>query len=191
MKMKKSSLILGITFFSTILSLNLSAQDNIASMDVSLGMAEVAKLANGSSAPISLTLTAGAAGEAVVTDVVNDDGRLLISSVLGTASITRKITASVAGVPAGTLLKLRALDPTGGSGAVGAVGTVNATIQTLNATAVTLVTAIGSCYSGTTLGTSGYPLEFTYSVGSTDDYDQIRASGGATATVTFTLAAES
>jgi len=158
---------------------------NVATSTLTLGVPEVSLLKT-SAGIISLTLSQRNAGESV--DPVKSDStaRLLVSSVItsATRTLSAKITAGT--VPAGTQLQLIAKSPN--ANFVGTSGTLGSAI-TLDATDRPLITGIGTCYSGTG-ASDGYQLKFTYGIDTNPaTYGALRATTGVQIVVTLTLTA--
>lgn len=189
MSINKKLFVLGVFLTMNMCIATIFAQDptNTATNVVSLGMPEVYLLAS-NSPTVNLTLTPQTAGNAVVSSVSDSTARILISSVIA-ESQPRTMTAAISNgsVPAGTTLKLVARTPN--SNFIGTAGTFASEI-TLSSTNQNLITGIGTCYSGTSAD-DGYKMRYTYGLPtSTSAYDQIRASGGTSITITFTLSAD-
>lgn len=170
----------------TLLSINAKAVDtNVASSTLTLGVPEVSLLrANGG--VITLSLQHQDAGMSIETSKSDSTTRLLVSSVItsATRTLSAKITAGT--IPSGTLLKLIAMQPN--ASFVGTSGSLAAQV-TLDATDRPVVTGIGTCYSGTG-ASDGYPLKFTYSLDTNPaTYGSLRATTGTQIVVTLTLTA--
>ncbi|MDP4276704.1 MAG: hypothetical protein Q8914_03625 [Bacteroidota bacterium] len=184
--MKKRTLILGAVMIGAMCGYTVLGQT--ATNDLSLGMPEVLLLKSNSTT-VNLTLTPQEAGLPVLSSLSNSDARVLVSSVVS-GTQTRTMTASISAgtVPAGTYLKIQALTPN--TNFVGTAGTMGSEATLVNGgDAQIIITGIGTCYSGTA-SDDGYGLKYTYGIsGSTADYALIRASGGASVTVTLTLSA--
>ena len=183
--MKKSLFVLSIALLGTLLSSNVIGQ-NFATTALTLGMPQL-NLLSSISGPISLQLTTTIAGEAVEASKSDSTARLRISSVIAEAK-PRTLSAKVsAGVPAGTLLKLEAKNPTGAT--FGGTKGVYSGIVTLSESDANIITGIGSCYSGTATD-DGYKLKYTWAlIGGLGSYADVRATAGASVTVTLTLSA--
>jgi hypothetical protein len=164
----------------------MGADTNVATSTLTLGVSEVSLLKT-SSSTVSLTLGQQDAGMSVVPSKSDSTARLLISSVITSTqrTISAKITTGT--VPAATVLKLVALQPN--ATFVGSTGTLGSQV-TLDGIDRTIVTGIGTCYSGTSTSSDGYPLKFTYAIDSnTSNYSSLRASTGTQIIVTLTLTA--
>lgn len=161
------------------------ADTNIASTTLTLGVSEVALL-KASAGVINLTLTHQDAGMSVETSKSDSTARLLISSVITSATRTLSAKITSGNVPAGTHLALVAIQPN--ANFVGTSGTIGSQV-TLDETDRPLVTGIGTCYSNT--GTDdGFPLKFTYALDlSPESYSSLRATSGVQIVVTLTLTA--
>ena len=182
--MKKTFLILSITLLGTLLGSNVMGQALTATNALTLGMPEVLKVAS-TSPTINLTLTARAAGLAVMDTVSNSTARILISSVI--AATTHKLSASVTSgiIPPGTYLHLLAMLPN--TNFVGTAGTPSSEIVLTGAVDQSIVDGIGTCYSGISAD-DGYKLKYTFGIPpATGAYGLIRASGGTAITVTLTI----
>lgn len=183
MKPIRKSLVVAIFFAINIFTFNLMAQ--VTTNTVTLGLDEIILLGTNTST-VNLTLTSTTAGVGVIQNATNSSARMLVSSIVS-GTETRTITAQITGagtVPAGTDLKLQALEPN--LNFVGTKGTIGSEI-TLTTTPQVIVSGIGSCYSGIVDG-DGYGLRYTWGVqSSSTTYADIRATGGATVTVTLTL----
>ena len=182
--MKKTLLVLSITLLGSLFGTHVMGQTTQTSIqNLTLGMPEVL-LVSASSTPVSLVLTTNIAGNAVAQSASNNSARLLISSVI-LVDQTRKLTAKVNAVPDGTTLTLQAQTPS--TNFTGTPG-VYADAQTLSTTGeATIITAIGSCYSGTTVG-DGYVLNYTWGLNDpATNYGLVRATGTGTTTAVVTL----
>jgi hypothetical protein len=170
----------------SLLSTSIYAVDtNVATSTLTLGVPEVSLLhTNGG--VISLTLQHQDAGMSIETSKSDSTTRLLVSSVITSATRTLSAKITSGSVPTGTLLKLIAMQPN--ASFVGTSGSLGAQI-TLDATDRPLVTGIGTCYSGTG-ASDGYPLKFTYALDSNPaTYGNLRATSGTSVVVTLTLTA--
>ena len=183
--MKKIFFFIGMLGAFSILSLNVNAQDDeTATHSLNMGIPEVTLL-TGTSSLIDLELTTTVAGTAISGGI--GTGYIQISSII--LATPRTITASVAGVPAGTALAVTTVVPVNANQA-GVVGTGTAGVSLVNnAGAATLVTGIGSCYTGTGLE-DGYQLNYSWNAGASGDYGSIVATAGVTALVTLTITGE-
>lgn len=161
-------------------SLNLRAQTATGNNSLTMGIPAIALLATDVSA-VTLQLTTSTAGEAISGGIGTT--HVQISSIV-TSGNTRKINASVTGVPAGTSLAVSATVPTNGNFG-GTVGTGLPDI-TLTASAADLVTGIGSCFTGTA-SDDGYVLDYEWDSGVPGSYGTIVELSGGTATVVLTL----
>lgn len=170
----------------TMLSVYAMAVDsNVASSTVTLGVTEVALLKS-SSGVINLTLGHQDAGMSVETSKSDSTSRLLISSVItsATRTLSAKITSGT--VPSGAHLALVAMQPN--ASFVGSLGSLGPQI-TLDATDRPLVTGIGTCYSGTSVS-DGFALKFTFALDlNPGSYGTLRATSGVQIVVSLTLSA--
>jgi hypothetical protein len=184
--MKKSLLFIALIGTFSILSVNVSAQES-SNQELTMGISEVQLIkavnAEGVTGAIVLELTTTVAGTAISGGTGTSYAH--VSSIV-TSLQTRKMTASVTGVPTGTELSVATLVPTTGS-FDGTVGT-GTNEQVLSATAVDIATGIGSCYTGNAAG-DGYRLNYTWEAGTPGTYGTIFATGGTNATVVLTLTA--
>jgi hypothetical protein len=173
-----------------LLTTNLFAQTNQSTQELTMGIPEVLLInavnASGQVAAVSLQLTTTTAGDAINGGTATSYAQ--VSSIVA-ASKTRSITASVTGVPAGTTLDVLGVVPSASGDGDGTFGSSAGSI-TLDGTAKNIFTGIGSCYTGTSAG-DGYQLNWTWNAGAAGTYSNIVATGGATATVTFTITAGS
>jgi len=143
---------------------------------ITLGMPEIMDLGiiHGTFGGIALNFVAptaqstpGTAGAAVA-EAVSDPaklGQLLYTSVIVTDSphiISAKYTGTM---PAGTTLAVTAGDATAVDGTAG----TSKGKKDLATTDVTIIDAIGSCYTGTTSGSSGHTLTYAWRVSSYAD----------------------
>lgn len=186
--MKKTLLILSIALLGVFLSSPVMGQTNNSgaiTQNLSLGLREVALL-SASATPISLVLVPDAVGLAVKSSVSDSSARLIISSVI--TSATRTLSASVSAIPPGTTIKMQALVPN--TNFKGTQGTYlpAATLPLTSGTAVDIITGIGSCYSGNATG-DGYRLRYIWGLNLAEDYSLVKASGGTSVTVTLTISA--
>jgi len=184
----KNSILLSILLISSLFFFNNNASAQSSSNQVlTMGIPEVLLISavNPSGVPgaISLELTTTVAGTAISGGT--GTSYVQLSSIVVDGQ-SRKLTASVTGVPVGTTLSMATTVPSNGNFA-GTVGTGTAS-QQLTATAVDIVTGIGSCYTGTA-ALDGYKLDFAWDAGAAGDYGTIFATAGATATVVLTLSA--
>ena len=172
-----------------LLTTNLFAQ-NTSTQELTMGIPEVLLInavnSSGNVAAVSLQLTTTTAGDAINGGTATSYAQ--VSSIVA-QSQSRSITASVTGVPAGTTLDVLGVVPSASGDADGAFGSSAGSV-TLGTTAVNIFTGIGSCYTGTAAG-DGYQLNWTWNAGAAGTYANIVATGGATATVTFTITAGS
>lgn len=182
--MKKTILLTGIIGILFIFNNNAYSQAS-SNQALTMGIPEVLLIAAvneaGVAGAISLELTTTTAGTAISGGTGTSYAQL--SSIV-TSSQTRKMTASVTGVPAGTELTLASTVPSNANFA-GTVGTGSAA-TTLGATAVDIVTGIGSCYTGTA-ALDGYKLDYAWDAGSAGSYGTIFATASTTATVVLTI----
>lgn len=163
----------------------MAVDTNVATSTLTLGVPEVSLLKT-SSGIISLTLAQRSAGESIDPTKSDSTARLLVSSVItsATRTLSAKITAGT--VPPGTMLQLAAKAPN--ANFVGTSGTIGSAV-TLDATDRPVITGIGTCYSGTG-ASDGYPLKFTYGLDSNPaTYGNLRATTGVQIVVTLTLTA--
>ena len=180
----KNKILLCLTLIFTLLNYNVwGADTNVATSTLTLGVPEVALLKT-STGVISLSLVHQNAGQSVTPSASDSTARLLISSVITSATRTLSAKITTGSVPTGTLLKLFALTPD--ANFVGTSGTLGSQI-TLDATDRPIVTGIGTCYSGTST-TNGYPLVFTFALDASA-YASLRATTGTQIVVTLTLTA--
>jgi hypothetical protein len=187
--MRKLIIVLSITLLWTLWDSPVMGQDNqSATNGLSLGMPEL-NLLSSTSPTISLVLTTAVAGQAVQASKSDSTARLKISSVIS-ANQTRTLSAKVTtgSVPGGTTLRLRAQDPnTNFGGTKGTLVGSNVTLST--GSDATIVSGIGSCYSGTGAD-DGFVLKYTWGLNDpASTYGLVRASAGASVTVTLTLSA--
>lgn len=172
-----------------LLSTHLFAQTNTSTQTLTMGIPEVLLInavdSTGATAAVSLQLTTTTAGDAINGGTATSYAQ--VSSIVSSGQ-TRDITASVSGVPSGTTLQVLGAIPSGSDGD-GTFGSSAGTV-TLGATALNVFTGIGSCYTGTA-AKDGYKLDWTWNAGAAGTYSNIVATGGATATVTFTITAGS
>lgn len=182
--MKKLLLISVIIGAFSMLTTNVIAQIT-SNQDLTLGIPEVLLInavnASGANGAVSLELTTTVAGTAISGGTGTTYVQL--SSIV-TAAQTRKMSASVTGVPAGTVLSVATAVPSNANFA-GTIGTGTSSLD-LGASDIDIVTGIGSCYTGTT-GLDGYILDYSWDAGNAGDYGTIFATAAATATVVLTL----
>ncbi len=180
--MKNFVKLASIALILLIVSINAQAQTATGNNTLTMGIPAIALLATDVAA-VSLELTTAVAGE----QVSGGEGttHVQISSIIGTG-LTRKLTASVTGVPVGTSLKVSTTIPGNGNEG-GTVGTGSTDMDLINAAAaVDLVTGIGSCFTGV-LADDGYTLDYTWNAGSVANYGLIEELSGGTSTVVLTL----
>lgn len=172
-----------------LLTTKLFAQTSQSSQELTMGIPEVllinAVTSSGTVGAVSLQLTTTTAGDAINGGTATSYAQ--VSSIVSSGQ-TRSITASVTGVPSGTTLDVSGVTPSSGKGD-GTFGTTAGSV-TLSATPQNIFTGIGSCYTGTGAG-DGYELDWTWNAGAAGTYSNIVATGGASATVTFTITAGS
>ena len=159
---------------------------NTAVANLSLGITEVSLL-KVNTGVISLLLNQRDAGLSIETSSADSSARLLVSSLI--SSVPRTLTAriSAGAVQPGTYLMLSSLIPN--TNFVGSWGSLSTPII-LDETDRPFVTNIASCYSGTA-ASDGYPLKFVFGLDlNTTTYGLIRATVGASVTVTLTLTSE-
>lgn len=179
-----------IVVFFTVLFLLWSAHvmavdTNVATSTLTLGVPEVSLLRT-SSGIITLTLSQRGAGESIDLYKSDSTARILISSVITSATrmLSAKITAGT--VPSGAQLQLVAKSPN--ASFVGTSGTLGSPV-TLDATDRNIITGIGTCYSGTG-ASDGYPLKFIFGIDlNSANYGSLRATTGVQIVVTLTLTA--
>lgn len=176
-------------YFSLLLLCSVIApvfgQTNAASTTLSLGISEVSLL-KASTGVISLQLNQRNAGESIEASKSDSSARLLISSVITSATRTLSAQISSGTVPTGTVLKLAAQQPN--ANLVGVSGTIQPAVI-LDATNKTIVSGISTCYSGTG-ASDGYPLKFTFALDSNPaTYANLRAATNSSITVKLTLTA--
>jgi hypothetical protein len=178
--------VISIALFLSFIALHVMGQNsNESTGTVTLGLEEVSLI--DANANVSLVLTPQSAGLAVKPNVADSAARILISSVVSGVN-TRDLSVAFTGsLPTGTYLKLRAKNPN--ASFVGTAGTIADEIEYVDATAKNLVTGIGTCYSGTN-SDDGYILRYEFGISATEsNYADIRATGGAEITATYTLTA--
>lgn len=184
--MKKLLLISVIIGAFSMLNTNVIAQTT-SNQDLTLGIPEVTLINavndGGVASAVSLELTTTVAGTAISGGTGTTYAQL--SSIVAVAE-TRKISAKVSGVPAGTALSVTTTVPSNANFA-GTIGTGTSTLE-LGATDVDIVTGIGSCYTGTA-ALDGYKLDYSWDAGDAGSYGTIFATGATTATVVLTLSA--
>ena len=175
-----SRFILGLMVVALFVTSNGYAQTGTGNNTLTLGIPAIALLATDVGA-VTLELTTATAGEAIS----GGEGttHVQISSIIATG-LTRKITASVTGVPAGTSLAVSAVVPSNGNFG-GTVGTGLSDVA-LSASAADLVTGIGSCFTGTATD-DGYTLNYAWDAGAVGAYGTIVELGSGTATVVLTI----
>lgn len=180
--MKKSSLLLGLSLVALILvsNLNVNAQTATGNNTLTMGIPAIALLATDVAA-VTLELTTSTPGE----PISGGEGttHVQISSIVATG-LTRKITASVTGVPTGTSLAVSATIPSNANFG-GTVGTGLTSVE-LTGTAADIVTGIGSCFTGTAAD-DGYTLDYAWDAGAIGAYGTIVEVTGGTATVVLTI----
>jgi len=186
--MKKTLLILSIAVLGVFLGSPVMGQSNnqgTITQNLSLGLREVALL-SASATTITLILVPDAVGLAVKSSVSDSSARLVISSVI--TSATRTLSASVSAIPPGTTIKMQALDPN--TNFKGTRGTYlpAATLPLTTGTAIDIITGIGSCYSGNAVG-DGYRLRYIWGLDLAGNYADVKASGGTSVVVTLTISA--
>jgi hypothetical protein len=168
-------------------NINVKGQTNTATTSLTLGISEVS-LIRSTGGVVSLQLLQRDAGLSVETSKSDSTARILISSVITSASRTLSARITSGTVPTGTHLDLVAQQKN--ANFVGSGGTLASKI-TLDATDRPIITGIQTCYSGTA-ASDGYPLKFTFALDpSSATYGNLRAttSGGVSITVTLTLTA--
>lgn len=174
-----------VLVFATLSYYTKAADTNVSSSTLTLGVSEVSLLKT-SSGVINLTLGHQEAGMPVETSKSDSTARLLISSVITSATRTLSAKVSAGSVPTGAHLALMAMQPN--ASFVGASGTLGPQV-TLDATDRPVVTGIGTCYSGTAAD-DGYPLKFTFGLDlDSGSYGALRATTGVQIVVTLTLTA--
>ena len=178
--MKKSRLLLAMLLIAIFVSSNVTGQTAAGNNTLTMGIPAIALLATDVGA-ITLELTTTTAGE----PISGGEGttHVQISSIV-TSGLTRKITASVTGVPAGTSLAVSATVPSNGNFG-GTVGTGSLDVD-LSASAADIVTGIGSCFTGTATD-DGYTLDYAWDAGAIGAYGTIVETGSGTATVVLTI----
>ena len=184
--MKKIILLTGMLGALFMFTNNVNAQVT-SNQSLTMGIPEVLLIAAvneaGVAGAVSLELTTTTAGTAITGGTGTSYAQL--SSIV-TSAQTRRMTASVTGVPAGTELSMATTVPSNANFA-GTVGT-GTSETTLGGTAVNIVTGIGSCYTGTA-ALDGYKLDYTWDAGAAGSYGTIFATGSTTATVVLTISA--
>ena len=184
--MKKLIIISILIGAFSMLNTNVIAQVT-SNQDLTLGIPEVTLISavndGGVVGAVSLELTTTVAGTAISGGTGTTYAQL--SSIV-TSGQTRKVSAKVTGVPAGTVLSVTTIVPSNANFA-GTVGTGTSSLE-LGATDVDIVSGIGSCYTGTA-ALDGYKLDYAWDAGDVGDYGTIFATGATTATVTLTLSA--
>lgn len=178
--MKKMTTMLGVSVLFILMTTQIHAQTATGTNTLVMGIPAIALL-NTTSAPINLQLTTATAGEAISGG--EGTAYVQISSIVSDGH-SRKITASVNNVPAGTTLDVTTAIPSNANygGTVGA-GTNQVG---LSAVAVDIVTGIGSCYTGVN-GNDGYKLDYKWNAGSPQNYGNIIETSNFNATVTLTI----
>lgn len=178
--MKKATILIASLLIVFLTIQKSQAQSDVGTNVLTMGIPAIALLET-SVAPINLQLTTETAGAAIV----GGEGTsfVQISSIVG-AGLTRKITASVNQIPAGTTLDVTTTVPSNGN-IGGTVGTGTTTVL-LSTTAADIVTGIGSCYTGTA-STDGYKLDYKWNAGSPANYGNIIETSSFNATVTLTI----
>ncbi len=193
--MKSLKLLSKITMAGVLLHLtsNLFAQTGgptNTTQELTMGIPEIALIkavdTTANVAAVSLQLTTTTAGAAINGGTATSYAQ--VSSIVASGK-SRTITASVQNVPTGTSLLVTGTVPATGGDGDGTFGTSSGQ-QTLGTTAVTLFTGIGSCYTGTS-AKDGYKFDWLWNAGASGTYANIVATGGVTATVTFTISAGS
>lgn len=165
-----------------VFSSQLWAQDNTGTNTINMGIPELQLLAT-TNPNIDLELTTTTAGEAIQSGA-QDSSYVQISSIVSTAGAVRTITAETDAIPAGTVLSLTVIAPSGGNEG-GTIGQGIENVELSTTTAKDIASGIGSCYTGTE-ATDGYKLVYSWSAG-TANYGDIVATTGTVATVTLTL----
>jgi hypothetical protein len=178
--MKKITLIIAALLMVILPSLKTQAQTDAGTNVLTMGIPAIALLATTTNA-IDLQLTTAVPGEAISGG--EGTAYVQISSIVATG-LTRKITASVDNIPAGTTLNVSASIPSNGNFG-GTVGTGSALVD-LTTTAADIVTGIGSCYTGVS-GNDGYKLDYKWNAGSPANYGNIIETSSFNATVTLTI----
>lgn len=185
--MKKLLLIIGMICVGMMMNVNVLAQTNTSSQELTMGIPEVLLINavnnSGTTGAVTLALTTATAGTGISGGTGTSYAQ--VSSIVASEQ-TRKIDASVTGVPAGTALSVTTTVPTSGN-QHGVLGTGTADVA-LSGTAADIVTGIGSCYTGIA-ALDGYVLDWAWDAGAPADYGTIFATASTTATVTLTLSA--
>ncbi|MBT4968184.1 MAG: hypothetical protein HN704_04940 [Bacteroidetes bacterium] len=177
--MKK--LLLSLLLVAIICASNLRAQTATGNNTLTMGIPAIALLAT--TTDVTLELTTTTAGEAISGG--QGTAYVQISSIVA-SGLTRKITATVTGVPTGTALSVSAVAPSGGNSG-GTLGTGETAVSLVNSDpAVDIVTGIGSCFTGVS-ATDGYTLTYDWDSGAVGDYGTIVEVAAGTATVVLTI----
>lgn len=177
---------LGLVMMALLLCLftseSVNAQTATGNNTLTLGIPGLALLAT-DVAPVSLELTTSTAGAQISGGAGTT--HVQVSSIVASGA-TRKITASVTGVPTGTSLAVSAVVPSNANYG-GTVGTGLSSVDLINAAAaVDLVTGIGSCFTGSA-SDDGYTLNYAWNAGAVSDYGSIVELSGGSATVVLTI----